>query len=282
MPKRTVTNLTKRLIDDARPGTFVWDAQAPGLGVRVMPSGLKSFIFQFRTRDGIQGKQTVGRYPSMTVDEARRIARGLRIRVDKGGNPSLDRKADRKAPSVSMLIDYYTGEYAQTRGLKPQTAKEMRSLMERFVLRPLGSRKVAAVQTVDVRKVVAKARDDAGRYRANYLRAGLHRMFVLAKQNGWGTENPCDGVERYEEDKRQNFLGREELVRLLTACDNHQDQNAANAVRLLLFTGARLREVLNATWDQFDLDRGFGKNRRIIPRPRFVTGCSSQTRSWRS
>ena len=256
MPKRTLTTLTKRLIDDAEPSTSVWDVQVPGFGVRVMPSGLKSFIFQYRTRTGGQGKLTIGRYPSMTVEAARKAARAFRTQVDEGGNPSLERKAGREAPTVADLADFYTEDYARSRGLKPQTAKEMRRLLERFVLPTLGSRKVADIRVTDIRKVHGAARDGAGRYRANYLRAGLSRMFVLAEQNGWSTGNPCKGVDRFDEDKRQTFLGREELLRLLSACDSYADQNAANAVRMLLFTGSRLREVLSATWDQFDFEKG--------------------------
>jgi integrase len=256
MPKRTLTTLTKRLIDDAKPNTSVWDVQVPGFGVRVMPSGLKSFIFQYRTRTGAQGKQAIGRYPSMTVEAARKVARALRTQVDEGGNPSLERRAGREAPTVADLADFYTEDYARTRGLKSQTVKGMRRLLERFVLPTLGFRKVADIRITDIRKVHGNARDDAGRYRANYLRAGLNRMFVLAEQNEWCTGNPCKGVERYDEDKRQAYLGREELLRLLTACDAYTDQNAANAVRMLLFTGARLREALGATWDQFDFEKG--------------------------
>jgi integrase len=255
MPKRTLTTLTKRLIDDALPNTTVWDVQVPGFGVRVMPSGLKSFIFQYRTRTGGQGRQTVGRYPSMTVDAARRAARTLRTHVDEGRNPSQERKAGRDAPTMSRLVDFYTGDYALSRGLQPSTVKSMRGLLDRFVLPTLGTRKVADIRITDIRKVHADARDHVSRYRANYMRAGLNRMFVLANQNEWCTGNPCKGVERYDEDKRETYLSLDEVHRLLAACDAYPDQNAANAVRMLLWTGARLREVLHASWNEFDFDK---------------------------
>jgi integrase len=221
-----------------------------------MPSGTRSFIFQYRTRGGVQGKQTIGHYPAMTVEAARRVARALRTEVDAGGNPSESRRVERKVPTVAHLIDFYTGEYARTRGLKPDTAKSMRSLMDRFVRPVLGSRKAVDVKTVDIRKAHASAREGAGRYAANKLKAGLNRMFVLARQNGWCAENPCTGVERYPEDKRQSYLSDVEVLRLLAACDTYADQNPANAIRLLLFTGARLREVLGAMWSQFELEKG--------------------------
>lgn len=255
MPRRALETLTKRIVDKTLPGSCAWDVQVPGFGVRVMPSGRKSFIFQYRTRGGIQGKQTIGQYPAMTVDAARRIARALRAEVDSGGNPSASRKAEREAATVSDLVDYYVGDYAQAR-LKPGTAKAMAGLMDRFVRPAIGSRKAADVRDCDIRRVHTNARDAAGRYSANKLRAGLSRMFTLGQQNGWCGQNPCVGVERYHEDERQSYLSDVEVVQLLTACDKHSDQGAANAIRLLLFTGARLREVLGATWSQFDLDKG--------------------------
>src|SRR5262249_45662179 len=61
---------------------------------------------------------------------------------------------------------------------------------------------------------------------------------------------------RYPEDKRETWLTAEQVEDLLTALDNYSDQSAANAIRLLIVTGAREGEVLSATWDQFDLKRG--------------------------
>lgn len=61
----------------------------------------------------------IGRFPSMTVEEARKIARLHRTHVDSGGNPSLERQTMRSAPTMSDMIDYYTGEYAKTRDLNP-------------------------------------------------------------------------------------------------------------------------------------------------------------------
>ena len=64
------------------------------------------------------------------------------------------------------------------------------------------------------------------------------------------------GIPRYPEDRRETWLTAEQVEDLLTALDNYSDQSAANAIRLLIVTGAREGEVLSATWDQFDIKRG--------------------------
>lgn len=255
MPKRTLTTLTKRQIDAAPPDSCIWDVQVPGFGVRTMKSGLRSFVFQFRSRTGAQGKITIGRYPAMAVDEARRIARSHKSQVDTGGNPSRERQNERQAMTLAELATYYAEDYAVARGLTPRSVKEAKRLLERFVLPVIGRRKVAEIDTIDVRRIHGAACRNAGRYQANRLRAVLSKMFNLAIQMKCRADNPCCSVEKFHEDQRHRALSKDEVARLLAACDDYEDQNAANAVRLLLFTGARLREVLKASWSQFDLDR---------------------------
>ncbi len=254
MPRRTHTRLTKRIIDDAQPGRFVWDSEVPGFGVRVTPNGVKTYIFQYRTLDRRQGKMAIGRYPVLTVDEARKRARELRAGVDQGRNPSVERKSLRDAPTVRDLAIFYCDDYGPKRPLKSQTIRDARRLLNRYVLPRLGYRKIADVRPSDIRSVHAEAAQGSGRYEANRLRAVLSRMFTLAIQNEWRTDNPCKGVEKLPEDQRWRHLTYDEIAALLGACDEYPDQNAANAVRLLLFTGARLQELLKAQWRDFDLD----------------------------
>ena len=81
-------------------------------------------------------------------------------------------------------------------------------------------------------------------------------MFNLAVAWGWRGDNPAKGIPRFHEDRRQRWLSAEELSRLWAALQAHPNRRAANAVKLMVLTGARRSEVLHATWDQFDMDRG--------------------------
>jgi Arm DNA-binding domain len=119
MSKKSCSRLTKTQIEQTQPGGFVWDAEVRGFGVRVTSSGVKSFIFQYRTLQGDQGKVTVGRYPSMTVEEARKIAREHRVAVDKGGHPSRDRKEARAAATLDDYAKIYCDVYGAQKPLRP-------------------------------------------------------------------------------------------------------------------------------------------------------------------
>jgi integrase len=256
MPRRANTRLTKTIIDQAAPGTFCWDSGIPGFGLRVTTAGTKSFVFQFRTRCGGQGKITVGGYPAMTVDQARKIARAHRVTVDEGGNPSLDRKVKREAPTLNDLADYYCDVYGPNRPLKADTIKLARSLLGRYALPKFGTRKADTISMGDVRTMQQDARKNSSRFQANKLVRILSKMFNLGPELGCTVNNPCKGIEKDAEPPRSSYMSEDEVGALLRACDGHADQHAADAVRLLLFTGARLREVLNAEWCQFDLKRG--------------------------
>jgi len=93
-------------------------------------------------------------------------------------------------------------------------------------------------------------------FQANRVVALLSRLYSLAVKWRISTENPARGIQRNPETPRERYLSQAELARLLAALDRHSDQTIANAIRLLVFTGARKTEVLGATWEQFDLDTG--------------------------
>jgi integrase len=81
-------------------------------------------------------------------------------------------------------------------------------------------------------------------------------MMGIAIKEGWREDNPARGIELAHEEKRERFLSPAEIRRLVAALTQHSEKISANAIRLLLLTGARRGEVLSARWDQFDLAGG--------------------------
>jgi len=89
-------------------------------------------------------------------------------------------------------------------------------------------------------------------YRANRLAALLSKMLALAIRWQMRTDNPAQGIERNHEEKCECYLSPTELA----ALNAHWNQQAADALRLLILTGVRKNEVLGARWEQFDLNAG--------------------------
>ncbi len=136
----------------------------------------------------------------------------------------------------------------------PNSVRNDRAMLQNIILPKLGRKKVEAVTRRDIESIHVAMRDRP--YQANRVLALLSKMFNLAISWEWRTDNPAKGIERYHEDKRDRYLGDDELRRLCGALDRSPNQRAANAIRLQLLTGSRLGEVLTAEWTEIDFDRG--------------------------
>jgi integrase len=233
------------------------DDAVRGFGVRITAGGARSFILNY-VASGRERRLTIGAYPDWTVVAAREEAKRLKREVDLGRDPLGERVACRESPTVNELCDRYLAEHAARKRGEP----EDRRMIERAVRPQLGSRKVAEITFTDIDRLHRKLTNTRERkktgapYAANRVLALLSKMFNLSIRWGMRSDNPAKGVERNPEDRRVRYLSGDELRRLMDALTTHSSQSAANAVRLLLLTGARRGEVLSATWDQFDLEAG--------------------------
>jgi integrase len=125
----------------------------------------------------------------------------------------------------------------------------------------IGNRKVASISLDDMERLHRKLTFENGTpYRANRVIGVASKMFSLAilKWKMRPEPNPCRGIERNQESRRERYLSKEELARLLDALVAYPNQKFANVFRLLLLTGARAGEVISATWDQFRLEASGG------------------------
>jgi integrase len=263
MPRRATTHLTDRLIRalPAPPtgAVITYDADAPGFGVRVTATGVRSFVLNYVV-NGRERRMTIGRYPIWSATAAREEAKALRRKVDAKVDPLDEQEAQqrvaeaaRSAPTVQDLFDRYATEHLPRKSLR--AAADDRSMWEQLILPQLGAAKVDAVRPADIDALhmeVSATRP----VRANRMVEVVRKAFNLSIRWGWRTNNPAAGVHRNHEEKRTRYLSAAEILRLSEALASHPEKTSANAIRLLMLTGARRSEVLAARWDMFDLDRG--------------------------
>jgi hypothetical protein len=110
-----MSKLTKRFVDSLRPDRsgkdlFYWEGgngALKGFGVRLKPSGAGAFMIQYRNAEGRTRRMVIGKIGTLTVEEARGLARDRLIAVTKGADPSADRHAVRGAMTVGELLDLY-------------------------------------------------------------------------------------------------------------------------------------------------------------------------------
>jgi integrase len=256
--------IMKRTVDNLRPPetgeVTLWDKSLAGFGVRVRPSGAKTYLIMYRAgigRGAPQRKLTIGTHGSpWTPDAARVEARRLLGMVAGGGDPAAVKSSRRKAETVGDLAVRFLSDHVRFKR-KARTANEYGRLINQIILPALGRRKIADVSRADVARLHHDIRETP--YQANRVLAVLSKMFNLAE--GWGLRsdgsNPCRHIERNPERGRERLLSAAELARLGDTLDAYAGSPyVPAAIKLLLFTGARLSEILGLRWEHIDLERG--------------------------
>lgn len=275
----TAVPLTKSLIDqlkNAKTDYTVWDSKVGGLGIRVAPSGRKTFVLYYRAESGKQRKPTIGRYGAITLDQARSIAREWLGLIARGFDISKERQVRRSAETVEQLSRRFLTEYVLVHK-KPRSAASDQGLIENHIIPLLGDISVRALTRNDVATFRDKVAQGAtrsfgkgkrprgrrsvkgGKGCANRALACLSKMMSCAVEWGIRDDNPVFRVKRFREFRSERFLSKVEVTRLLKAIDEAIDRGgpslaATLAIKLILLTGARAGEVQFLRWNEVDLD----------------------------
>ncbi len=229
---------------------FWWDTELPGFGLRVFAGGSRSWFVQFRQR-GKQMRITLGRPPEVRAEEARTLARAQLAKVMLDGLP-VAQKAKRDNPGATLFRDFALRFWADySRHWKPSTRKGNRARIFKDLTDIFGHLRVDAIRKADV----LRWRDSwAGRSGAfNRTIPILSVMMGYAEQLGMRPRgsNPCRGTPRYKRKLVDRFLSAREFNRLAASLRDFEETNpiAVQAIRLLIYTGARHGEVVGLRWE---------------------------------
>jgi integrase len=254
MTRKLTDRIVKALSLPKAGNRIAYDSEVSGFGCRVTHGGSRAFILNYRTRVGRERRYTLGAWPDWSTVGARKEAKELKQRIDRGEDPLAEIEKGRGAKTVADLCERFLKEHCARKN-RATTTRDYTSIINRWILPKLKHRKAAEVTFADVDDLHAYVSKDAP-YVANRMLAILSKAFNLAVRWQWVLVNPVRGVERNQEVKRQRYLSTDELLALGKTLAAYRNTQAANVVRLLLLTGARSGEVLNAQWEQFDIEAG--------------------------
>jgi integrase len=280
---------SKRCVNALRPVDreyFIWDRDLKGFGLRLQPTGEKSYVVKYRAGSGRKAstrRVTLGRVGTITPDEARKLAKVKLGSVAHGLDPAAVKAAERGALTLKELADLFLSEHVEAKR-KAATASHYRDILQRIALPELGTRQGEKVTTADLARLHVRMKKRP--YQANRMLAVVGSLYAFASKRKLVSAgfNPARGIDKYPEKGRERFLSERELGRLgdaireaetigipwqvdttkTTAKHAPKEKNrrtvigkhAAAAIRLLILTGARLREILHLRWEHVDLERG--------------------------
>ena len=256
--------ITKRSVDALEPAgrdEFLWDSELAGFGLKCTAGGRKVYLVQYRPggRGTATRRLTIGEHGKLTPDQARDAARKVLADVELGGDPAANKARARRAPTIAELADLYLAEHVAAHN-KPSTAAEIKRIVETRIKPEFGKTKVEKVTRSQVKGWHQGMQGTP--YEANRSLAYFSKMMGLAAKD-WELrpDNPCIGIKRFPERRRERFFDDAELQRLGAALATAERDNTAMpgcilAVRLLAMTGMRLGEVLGLEWAWVDIEAG--------------------------
>ena len=273
-----------REVRGLKPGEIVWDAAVAGFGARRQRDAI-TYLLKYRAEGGRQRWATIGRHGApWTPDTAREEARRLLGDVVKGGDPSGEKQARRKAATVADLCAQYLADAEAGRLLvrggkpkKPLTLASDKGRIEGHIVPLLGRLPVAAVTRQDVEAFMhavatGETRRDPRKVKprgVSKLRGGrgvatrsvglLGAIFAYAVEHGMRTENPAHRIRKFAENKRERRLSDDEYAALGAAFRKAEAEGvwppAIACLQFLALTGWRSGEAVAVRWADVDMVR---------------------------
>lgn len=258
---------------------YYFDDDLTGFGMYRTPGGTGTFFAEFRpVAGGAKRRLKLGRVGTLKANEAREAARKAIAHAGLGKDLAKDRSDERASVSVRTLVSTYIEEFVAT-NKKASSADFYRTMLRKHIDPKIGSMKAVGLSRVDVQRAHTSMSKTA-KMSANRSVKLLSAAFNWGAKNGYVPDgfNPASGIDLNKETGRERFLSTEEMQRLGDAMIEAEtvgfEVNAGEAkhspkgqrivmhpsitgaIRLLMLTGMRLREVLHLRWDEVDLERG--------------------------
>lgn len=287
MPTQSVKRITAQTVKSILPRDqeyTIWDESLPGFGIRVRTTGAATYVLVYRAGRGRGApvrRYKIGDARKLSPEQGRLQAKTLQGAVASGHDPSAERAIQASAITVSDLAARFLAEHVEPKR-KARTADFYRDILDRIVVPEIGSTKANKLTRGRVAQLHHKLRETP--FQANRVLATIGSMYTFADRVGIVPDgfNPARRIEKYKERRRERFLSTEELQRLGDALREAEtvgipweledskpiskhvpkqritkiDPFAAAAIRLLIFTGARLSEILHLKREHIDFERG--------------------------
>ncbi len=250
--------LTQTTIQKLQLNETIRDTEVNGFGIRKQ-KGQPSYFLQTRIHGRLKWI-TIGKHGSpWTLANARKEARRLLNEIAAGVDPTHERQKKREIPNIRKLAEAFIEDHGPK--LRPATLRDYKRLIRDYIIPAFGQLKISEID----KPLVSKAHNgwkDKPRS-ANFALSVMSKLMSWSAEQGFCSEsaNPCKGLKKFPERKVERYLSADEFRRLGDVLseaekDGSEDVHVIAAIRLLMFTGARLSEILHLTWAEVNIERG--------------------------
>jgi integrase len=248
-------NFTKSTIEalplPVKGWMYHYDLKVRGLGIGIGSTGKKSFIL-YRKLNGIPERITIGRYPDLTIEEARGKASDLNSEIARGANPAQLKRGHKAELTFADLFAEYLDRHSKP---SKKTWVEDEKQYKTYLAQKLGSKKLSEIDRASIAVIHNKITKAGHTTAANRVKALISSVFGWAISAGLWEANSVIGIKLNKERSRDRFLQGDELPRFFQALAEEENETMRDYFLLSLLTGARRSNVLAMQWADVSLDR---------------------------
>ena len=244
------TNILGLTLPEKGKISYYYDIQVSGLGIMLFPSGTKTF-FVYKRVNGRPDKIKLGRFPQMSVEQARKAAYSTINDIDKG----IDPKFEKSKLSKEILFAELFEEFMEKHSKLHKKCWNEDEAKYKLHLTYLAKRRISSISKADIIQLHSSLSKDRGIYSANRVLALLTTIFNKAINWGWGGVNPCIGIKKFKEKSRERFIQGDEISRFFKSLNNEPSEIFRDFFYICLLTGARRRNVQAMHWHDINFNR---------------------------
>jgi integrase len=230
----------------------VWDAKLPGFGVRVSPTGTKSFVLLYRFA-GSPRRLTLGRYPVLALAEARQLAREALNQVARGIDPQQGKKRKTAPPSFAGIVEEFVRVHCERRNRGRTRTETARILRFDFVSR-WPRRDAQDITRKDVLAVLDSIVERGSPVAANNALSAIRKFFNWCLERGLIEGNPCNAIKKPTKPVARDRVLSDDELRSVWKASEAIGYPFGPLVQLLILTGQRRNEVTSMRWPDIDFE----------------------------
>lgn len=250
--KLTTQFIAKASCPEGKGKMEYFDQRQKGFLLEVRASGGKTFYQRYTDDHGLKRQYRIGPADVLSLDQAREKAKSIVAQALLGDDPQAQRQAKRQILTFREVVeDHYMPHARQTK----RSWRTDDAMLRTHLVPAFGSKPIDTVTAQDIRDFIAR------KQKQGYAPGTVNRAIILIRyiynlaakwQLAGSDHNPTRGIALASTEHRDRFLTADEARALVASCEVDENQTAAQAILLLLLTGARRNEITHAKWDYVD------------------------------